>query len=126
MRIGIRIAGHFRDGIKSPLGRRVIAEDPVPFSYLFEGANRVGLGPGAMPHLLALNKKRVPVIVVRVCGEDPVVSSRCLRRHLEKFGGTIHAMTGKAKQNVRVRESGKEASGAGFQSGGKSKDNEMS
>jgi hypothetical protein len=59
-----------------------------------------------MPHLFALNEKRIPMIVVWVCGEDPIVSSRSGYRHLEKkFGGTIHAMTCKAKQNMRVRRS---------------------
>src|SRR5437899_11230899 len=37
-----------------------------------------------MPHFLALHKKGVPMVVVRVCSEDPVVASSCRSRHRTK------------------------------------------
>jgi len=42
------------------------------------------------------------MIVVRVCGEDPVVSSRCRGRHREKVRRYYTPITGKAKQNMRL------------------------
>src|SRR5713101_7021651 len=57
-----------------------------------------------VPHFLTLYEKSVPVIVVRVCAEDPVVSLNSRYRHRGfRVGSNIHAGTQKAKQNMRVR-----------------------
>src|SRR5450631_2209641 len=56
-----------------------------------------------MPHFLALNEKRVPMEVVRVNAEDPVVSLRGRNRHRGfESASNIHAAGQKAKQNMRV------------------------
>src|SRR6267143_1708087 len=106
MRIGIGISGDLRDRIQRTLGRRVIAKYAVAFAHLFQGANRVRFRTGAMPHLLTLHKKCVPVIVVGIRGENPVVSLSSRSRHRSLgVGSNIHADTQKAKQNVGVRPS---------------------
>src|SRR6266478_1674386 len=57
-----------------------------------------------MPHFLTLYEKSVPMVVVWVSAEDPVVSLRSRYRHRGfRVGSNIHAGTQKAKQNMRVR-----------------------
>src|SRR6266704_5917627 len=91
MRVRVRISRDLRNRVQSSLRGRVIAKYPVALAHLFQRANRIGLRPGAVPHLLALYEKRVPVIVVRVGGEDPVVSlgSRCRHRGFEPAATNI-------------------------------------
>src|ERR1700746_2030458 len=85
VRVGVGISRDLRDGIQCPFRGRVVAKYSVALAYLFQGANCVRLGPRSMPHLLAFYEKRVPVIVVRVGAEDPVMSlnSRCRHRGFE-------------------------------------------
>src|SRR5258708_32706180 len=57
-----------------------------------------------MPHFLTLYEKSVPMVVVWVGAEDPVVSLRSRYRHRGfRVGSNIHAGTPQAKQNMRVR-----------------------
>src|SRR2546425_12918029 len=57
-----------------------------------------------MPHFLTLYEKSVPMVVVWVGGEDPVVSLRSRYRHRGfRVGSNIHAGMQEAKQNMRVR-----------------------
>jgi len=103
MWVGVRIACNLRDGIKGALRRLVIAQHPVSLANLLQRADGVGFGPGTMPHFLAFNEKRVPMIVMRVGAEDPVVSLRGRNRHRGfRVGSNIHASEQKTKQNMRV------------------------
>ena len=85
VRIGIRIARNLGDRIQRALRRRVVAQHAIALAHLFEGPDGVRLGPRPVPHLFAFYEKRVPVIVVRVRGEDPVasLSSCCCHRGRE-------------------------------------------
>src|SRR6266853_6382551 len=57
-----------------------------------------------MPHFLAFYEKSVPMVVVWVGAEEPVVSLSCRYRHRGFLcGSNIHAGIQKAKQNMRVR-----------------------
>src|SRR5258708_39823361 len=57
-----------------------------------------------MPHFLTLYEKSVPMVVVWVGAEDPVVSLRCRYRHRGfRVGSNIHAGIQKAQQNMRVK-----------------------
>src|SRR5207249_6572240 len=58
-----------------------VAQHAVAFAHLFERADGVRLGPRPMPHLFSFYEKRVPVIVVRVRAEDPIVSLNRSYRH---------------------------------------------
>src|SRR5207244_8332221 len=81
---GILITRHFCDIIKRALRRGVVAQYAVALAHLLQGANRVGFRAGPMPHFLTLHKKGVPMVVVWVCSEDPVVASSCRSRHRTK------------------------------------------
>src|SRR5262245_46656925 len=84
MWIGIGVASDFGNGIEGTVWGGVVAKHAIAPTYLFQRADRVRLGARTVRHLLAFNEKCVPMIVVRVCGENPVVSSRSRCRHLEK------------------------------------------
>src|SRR6266481_1599440 len=56
-----------------------------------------------MPHFLAFYEKSVPMVVVWVGAEEPVVSLSCRYRHRGfRVGSNIHAGIQKAQQNMRV------------------------
>src|ERR1700722_4910501 len=103
MRVRIRVAGNFGDGVQRPFRGRVVAQYPVALAHLLESANGVGFGTGTVPHLLTLHERRVPMVVVRVGAENPVMSlrGRNCHRGLES-GSNIHGRSQKAKQNMRV------------------------
>src|ERR1700722_390611 len=79
--IRVRIARHFGDGIQRTLRSRVVTEHPVTLADLFQSSDGILLAIRAVPHLLALHEECVPVVVVRVCAEDPVVSLGSRKRH---------------------------------------------
>jgi hypothetical protein len=69
--IGIRIAAHFRQSVDGMLRLAVVAESAVALMDLFELAESIGFVTRLPPHLLALNKKRIPMVQARVNGEQP-------------------------------------------------------
>src|SRR6266852_2733155 len=77
VRVRIGIASDFRDRIKGALRRRVVTEHAVAFLHLLQSAHRVRFGARPMPHLFPFNEKSVPVVMMRVGAEDPIMS--CLR-----------------------------------------------
>src|ERR1700722_3126306 len=81
MRIRIRIARHLRDRVQRPFRRRVVAQHPVTLAHLLERTDSVSLAGRPMPHFLTLYEQRIPMIVVRVGTEDPVMSVRGRKRH---------------------------------------------
>jgi hypothetical protein len=81
VRIGIGVSGDFGDGIQRAFRRRVVAQDPVALAYLLQAADGIRLARRPVPHLLALNEERIPVVVVRVGTENPVVSLNGRKRH---------------------------------------------
>src|SRR5690349_1568775 len=102
MWIGIRITGYFRNGVQRPLRRRVIAQHPVALTDLFQRSDGIRLARSPVPHFLSFYEKCVPVVVVRVGAENPVMSLRGRECHLDFRRSTIHARVQKAKQNVAL------------------------
>jgi len=74
VRIGIRIPRHFRQRIESAFGSGVITKHAISAPHLLELPQGIGPYSGAAPHLLALNEQRVPVIIVGVNAEQPMVA----------------------------------------------------
>src|SRR5215472_7540350 len=102
VRVRIRVARDFGDGIKGAIRRGVVTQDAVPFAHLLQGADGLRFGACTMPHFLPFNEERVPVIVMRVGAEDPISSLlRWWNRH-RGFERTIHTAASNAKQNVRL------------------------
>src|SRR6202011_5709002 len=81
VRIRVGVSGDFGDRGKRPFRGRVVAQHAVALTQLLEGANGGGFAFGAGVHLLTLYEKRIPVVVVRVGAEDPVVSLRGRKCH---------------------------------------------
>src|SRR5579859_5193806 len=100
VRIGVGIARYVRDGIQGALRRGVIAEDAVTFSDPFQSTDRVGFRLGSVPHFLAFNEKRVPVVVVRVGAEYPIVTLRSRSCHRGLESAAIY--TGRVKKRNKM------------------------
>src|SRR5882762_11084523 len=100
VRVRVGVPCDFGDRIQRSLRGRVVAQYPVALAHLSQGANCVGLGPGAVPHLLALYEKSVPVIVVRVGAEDPVVSLRSRYRHRGFESAAIYTLASKKRNKM--------------------------
>src|SRR5579871_155627 len=83
MRVWVRIARDFRNRVERTVRRGMVAEYAVTLAHLLQRANGVGLRTCAMPHFLPFYEKGVPMIVMWVCGKDPVVSSRSRSGHLK-------------------------------------------
>src|SRR5882762_1215599 len=100
MWIGVGISRDFGNRIQRALRGRVIAQYTVAFAHLLQGANRVRLRPGTVPHLLALYEEGVPVILVRVGAEDPVVSFGSRGRHRGFESAAIYTLTFKKRNKM--------------------------
>src|SRR5690242_1469301 len=100
MRIRVRVPCDFRDRIEHPFRRGVVAQHAVAFSREFESTNGIWFGLRAMPHFLPLHEERVPVVVVGVGAEDPVVSLRSRSCHRGFESAAIYTGTAKKRNKM--------------------------
>src|SRR5215813_5561397 len=93
VRVRVGVPCHFGNGIEGAFGGGVVAQHAIPALHLLERTNSVGFRTRTVPHLLALHEKCVPVVVMRVGAEDPIVS--CVRsrsRHLHLKSWKIYTV----------------------------------
>ena len=84
VRIGVRIAAHFRQRVHGMLRLPVIAKRAVALVNLLELSERVRLVSGVPPHLFAFHEEGVPVIDARVNGQEPSTRFGGRLRHPQK------------------------------------------
>src|SRR5208282_4879723 len=91
VRVGIRVAAHFRQSVERVLGLAVVRQRAIAFMDLLELAYRVRTMPRMPPHFLALHEKGVPVVDARVYSQQPASWFVGRLRHPSKsVGRTIH------------------------------------
>jgi hypothetical protein len=78
----------------------MIAKYPVALAHLLQGADRVRLRPRTVPHLFALNEEGVPVIVVWVSAEEPIVSLGSRGRHRGFESAAIYTLASKKRNKM--------------------------
>src|SRR5215469_199015 len=81
VRVRIRVARDGCDGVESIFRFAVVAERAVAAAHLFHLAQGVRFAAGVAPHLLAFDKKGVPVIDPGINREQPVMWSGYGARH---------------------------------------------
>src|SRR5262249_29117272 len=98
--IGIWVTRNFRNGIERALGRSVIAQHAVARAHLLERTNGISPRPCSVPHFLAFYEKGVPVIVVRVGAEDPIVSCSSWYRHRDLKSAELYTLATKKRNKM--------------------------